>query len=873
MTRKATPLSEEQIRTVLGGVTLLRWMLVLWLLPTIFNIDALGAGTGVVFWMLQTIGIVLGIAGTSKVAGALRELLPEEPRTERAAPESSAPTPLYDAPPTLRPVVSRIEQPKAVAQATPHVSVNWEEWVGKKLLQKLGIAIVLIGMLVFLKYSFDNRLIGELGRIALSTIVAIGLLVCGEVFQRKYSSWAQGFTGGGLGLLYFTVWAAHVFYRVELLQYHGITLSPGVATTLYAAITAVGAMAAVRYKAQTIAWFSVLCGYLTPLLVNAPHTSEMLLAVYLAVLAGGILALAWHQQWPALPLVSFFFTNIYLFSLVYPSKNFSDARQILLAIGFFIVFALPPLLAQFRLRRKAQWDDLSLILADGVVAFVAVLGALGGYDGGYTGLICLSLATIYTAFAVLALRLRGEDGLLANAYLLSSILLIALALLAEMTANWVAAGWAPLSVLIALLAQRLQRRSILLAAIALLIGALIYLCINLPMFSSQTEALWHPFTSHWALLSYVVLPCVVAWIALGERLSTHMAAREDARGLVTVLHAVAAIVLFAGITFEATGLRLLATLPLAFAHLGFAVFCVAVFAYTGIGVWFAAAVAVQCFVLLCTFLLGDASGMVWSAGQSTPPIWHPWAAVSLLCLLSMGGLIASLSRQRDARWRSLPLRGILIGIGLAQVWLHVSVELQHMAVVWGWTDVTFSRALTAWWSIFTLPLFLWGVRKGQPFLVGCAIALLWVPFGKDMLRLIVGSGSLVELAVWTCLPLLLIGAGARLRDRTMLLNGCVMLGLAMAVDMLTSIAARRSLLRTIWWACVGLGTMSMGFALQERAVRRLSMGIFAATVIKLLLLDFSALTTGVRILASISTGLLLIGASYLYQRLDTSSPK
>ena len=111
--------------------------------------------------------------------------------------------------------------------------INWEEWIGKKLLQKLGIIVVLIGMLVLMKYSFDNRWIGELGRIGLSVLGAIALIGAGEWFQSKYAQWAQAFTGGGLALLYFTVWVADVFYEDALLLHHNIYLSAGATTFLY----------------------------------------------------------------------------------------------------------------------------------------------------------------------------------------------------------------------------------------------------------------------------------------------------------------------------------------------------------------------------------------------------------------------------------------------------------------------------------------------------------------------------------------------------------------------------------------------------------------------------------------------------------------
>jgi hypothetical protein len=77
----------------------------------------------------------------------------------------------------------------------------------------------------------------------------------------------------------------------------------------------------------------------------------------------------------------------------------TDLQQVLIAIGFFILFALPPLLSQFKLGRRAEADDIALILLDGLAAFVAVVNATGGFGGQYVGLVSLILAAVYMGFS------------------------------------------------------------------------------------------------------------------------------------------------------------------------------------------------------------------------------------------------------------------------------------------------------------------------------------------------------------------------------------------------------------------------------------------------------------------------------------------
>ena len=762
-------------------------------------------------------------------------------------------------------------QPTPLVSREPSVfeNVNWEEWIGKKLLQKAGILIVLIGMIVFLKYSFDNHLIGELGRIALSTVAAVALLIAGEWFQKKYSLWSQAFTGAGLALLYFTVWAAHVFYHEELLAQHGLSIPSAMAMGLYSLITLFGALASIRYRAQTIAWFTILGGYLTPFLINSPEPNFVSLTIYLAILTAGVLTLSWHQKWPYQSLAAFVLTQLYLFGLVYPAIPISDAQQTLIAIGFFILFALPPLLYQFRLKHAAEADDIGLIIFDGAAAFFAVVDALGGFGGQYVGLVSLILAAIYIAFAAAALNKRSEDNLLVNTYLLAGIGLIALALYAQMKWEWVAAGWAPFSVLLLLVGVRLERRSVFNCATALLGGSILFLVINMPTLQSGSEEIWHPFTSHWALLSYIVFSCLLGWAYLSKSLPKKlMPSEEFSMNLVPGLHAIIALIVFAAITFETTGLHWIITLPLAFSYLAFSVIAIIIFALTGLTVWFAAAFLVQVLVLLFTFAFGGTSGMVLMSGSRVMPFLHPWAAVSALSILVMAGFLFAVLRQRNHWLNTGHLRGLIIAVACSQVWLHLTVEIQHMQTTFLWSDLLFNRVLSAWWIIFSVPFFCIGIRKKHQFILRAAVFTLCIPLAKDLLMMLGGRTDLYEVSLWTAIPLILIGISTQFNVRDLLIAGSTMLAVTMATDMLHTLASDAGLLRTVWWAIVGLITIGIGFIKKEQVLRRLAIGIFAATVVKLLIFDFATLSTGVRIVASILTGLLLIGASYLYQRFD-----
>lgn len=976
----------------------------------LFFVGLAFAGDGGLLLFVPLVIPVLLTAGFGKLRGVTGEILQS---VEGTAPQRPAPVPaerIADHAPPLPPASdvfrerpaaparSIVEPPAAVYArqmsnpATPKPAlkkktvpakpaIDWEEWVGQKLLQKAGIVIVLIGMLVLLQQAFENRWIDELGRVFLALVAAAALLGAGEYFQKKYPQWSQSFSGGGLFLAYLSVWVAHVLYAPQLMANYGLEIPAGLAFVLYAAITAVGVLLSIRYNAQTIAWFSIAGGYLTPLLVVAANPDPYVFSGYLAVLALGLLALSAFRHWQGIALTSFALTEFYLAGSIYAAPweavpaggavavSLSNEAQMLIAIGFFALFSLVPLIKHFRLKELSSSEDLLVIVGNAVATFLAIQDALGGWQSEYVVILCLAMAAFTVACATVAIRSRTEDQILGDTYLLGSIILIALALYHQLGWEWLAIGWAPFGVLVAYVAVATKRTTAWVASVALLVGAGASLVTQLPMF---VEDAWRPFLSNWALKSYVSFASLVALLPAVRRAPREFTLEANVEATV---HGLIALLVFTIITFETTALHFVSSVPLSLAYLVFATVAVGVFVATRQIVWFATALIMQLIVFIFTFIRGDGLGMDVISIANHPmaldygdfPLLHPWALVSVLSTLSLVGLLAL--TQRGSEHPMLPrvqVRHLLLGMIVAQVWLHVSVEIQHVASYLDWSVFTYHRVLSGWWilagavvahvawtprwrqvAVFMLALpygkdvlriladnapladtVAWtliaiGVasygayKKKQELLVAGVVALIgleaadvmrhpssdmgwfrlvwWpliaavaaraastrvirvavvvlfaLPFARDMLRVLADDSRTVDTVGWTLIALVFASYGVYSKKREFLAAGVVGLLITGALDMGTNLASNdEGLFRSVWWAFTGLLSMIAGFAFRAKLLRQASIAIFAATVAKLLLIDFSVLETPVRIVASIATGLLLIGASYLYQRYGT----
>ena len=73
------------------------------------------------------------------------------------------------------------------------------------MLNKIGVIVLVIGLALFLGYSF--RYFGPPGRAAIGLAASVGLLVTGVLLERlaRYGMYGRGLIGGGWAALYFTL--------------------------------------------------------------------------------------------------------------------------------------------------------------------------------------------------------------------------------------------------------------------------------------------------------------------------------------------------------------------------------------------------------------------------------------------------------------------------------------------------------------------------------------------------------------------------------------------------------------------------------------------------------------------------------------------
>lgn len=313
--------------------------------------------------------------------------------------------------------------------------VSMEYAVASQWLLRIGIIILLVGVGFFLKYSVEHGLINEVGRVALSTIAGLGMLVAGtQLLGRRYHVFGQGLMGGGLATLYFAVFAAANFYHLIEMPF---------AFALMSVVTAVAGGVAVRFNSILVAVLGIIGGYGTPIMLSTGVVNFPGLFGYLVVLGVGVLAICYWKDWPLVNYLSFVATYALFFAAMrdYAASRFWEVMPFLIA--FFVLFSTMTFLYKIANRAKSNMLDLLALLVNAGV-FYGVSHRLieQAYRREWVAAATLSLAAFYTAHACYFLWRRLVDRELLVSFIGLAAFFLAVTMPLLLSREWITVSWA-----------------------------------------------------------------------------------------------------------------------------------------------------------------------------------------------------------------------------------------------------------------------------------------------------------------------------------------------------------------------------------------------------------------------------------------------
>jgi uncharacterized membrane protein len=311
-------------------------------------------------------------------------------------------------------------------------SWNWEWLVGGNWLARIGILAVIIGVGFFLKLAFDNEWIGETGRVVLGLAIGLGLLGAGEFWQRKYPIWSQPVTGGGIAILYLSVFAAFSLYEL---------IPAWAALGFSMLVTLAAAGLAVRYEARSIAILGILGGFATPLFLADELPQQEALLGYVLALDVGVLALATFRNWRWFTLFALAGSLIlFLFWKEELDPTLAPA-QIGITLIFLIFVAATTLFHVIWRRPPRVFDQVLIVLNAAAylgISYLLLWNDFRVWMGGFT----LLLAAFYGLLAYGILMRHREQVNLSMFAVGVALVLLAIAVPVQLDGPWIAPAWA-----------------------------------------------------------------------------------------------------------------------------------------------------------------------------------------------------------------------------------------------------------------------------------------------------------------------------------------------------------------------------------------------------------------------------------------------
>ena len=395
------------------------------------------------------------------------EEIPAPAEAEAPAPEAP-PTlePVPAAPAAAAPIVERWESPVAEAPAPPvkerrapiAVEREWEQILGGNWLARIGVFLLIIGVGFFLKYAFNQNWLVPTARVILGTVAGLGMLVGGHYWQKRYPIFAQAISGGGIALLYLSIFAAFAFFN--LIGFY-------LAVILLLVVSVGSALLALRYNSMALAIIGIIGAFIAPFILAvsvagvpgaARATQSFWLLAYVMVIDLGVLWLSTFRNWRWFTLLALF-GSLAVFGVWH--DRFGDQVSLLTSMGsltlIFLIFVGATTLYHIVWRRASETFDYALMVINAASYFGISYALLSGDLRAWLGGFSLLLALFYGGLAYAVIRRSAENVTLALSALGIALLFFTVAIPVQLGDKaWTTIAWAAQGTVLMWLSLRLR---------------------------------------------------------------------------------------------------------------------------------------------------------------------------------------------------------------------------------------------------------------------------------------------------------------------------------------------------------------------------------------------------------------------------------
>lgn len=337
-----------------------------------------------------------------------------------------------------------------------------EKFIGENLANKIGIAILVLGIGFFVKYAIDKNWINETGRVLIGFACGLILLFFAHRIRNSYRSFSSVLVGGGLAVFYFTI--AFAFQEYHL-------LGQKMAFSAMVVTTALAVGLSIFYDRLELAILATVGGFITPFLLSTGQDNYQALFTYMAILNAGWMILSVFKRWPVVNFIALFFT-VFIVSFWFIDRKYLNGEPIpiqpslLFFTFFYLEFVAMNILHQIVHKRPFLGFDFIVLLGVNGLYFAAGYNLFDAFpEKDQSGLLSALLGLFNLGLYFFFRNKKDTDPGFARLLLGLGLSFLTLAIPVQFNGHIVTLFWAAESLILFWIYQRSRMKVLLLSLI------------------------------------------------------------------------------------------------------------------------------------------------------------------------------------------------------------------------------------------------------------------------------------------------------------------------------------------------------------------------------------------------------------------------
>ncbi|NOZ33989.1 MAG: DUF2339 domain-containing protein [Chlorobi bacterium] len=339
------------------------------------------------------------------------------------------------------------------------------KYLRKYILSYVGLAILILGIGFFIKYSINSAYINIAGRFVIAITVSILLILFAHSVSKKYKTFSSILMGGAVGIMFLTFTISYYTYGI---------FSDLQVFSVYFILTVFSVVLSLFYNRFELLFLAVTIGFAAPLFTGL-YSNTFFLMLYLILLNIGSIFISVKFKNFLIRLVPSLFTGIYLILIVryaFQHNMYASFQTdfIMLNIVYFVLIILA---VAYHIKHIEEYKLIELMM---VVIINLIYYSVGMYmlkvlNPGYKG-VFTALAAVYNLVFLIIIILikKSTDEQLIYFFGIVSLLFLTLIPPVELVGKSITMIWAVETVLLMWVSVKLDIKMLKFISAFLMLG-------------------------------------------------------------------------------------------------------------------------------------------------------------------------------------------------------------------------------------------------------------------------------------------------------------------------------------------------------------------------------------------------------------------